>query len=166
MQVYDFVPSPSPSTFAILSFYSDPRVQPYGIQSFWLKDRFLIEVGWVGSWGTNGIWGFIYFHKLLTMSMRHVFNLGCATAGHSIFLWLSTENLNTSIGLLMWQFIWRASWGFACFFLLFLTFFFLSLILFVKEQKVFEHKKWQASHIQPWAFSSSAWFGAYIQISF
>lgn len=145
MQVYHFVP-PHPSLHSNphhhhhhlhhTQLYSDPWVQPYGIQSFWLKDRFLIEVGWVGNRGTNDIWGFIYFHKLLTMSMRHVFNLGCATAGHSIFLWLSTENLNTSIGLLMWQFIWRASWGFACFFII-SHFFFLSLILFVKEWKVF-----------------------------
>lgn len=69
-----------------IHFYSYSWVQPRSIQSFWLKDRFLIKVGRVGSGGANGIWGFIYFHKLLTMSMRHVFNLGCTTAGHSIFL--------------------------------------------------------------------------------
>lgn len=66
----------------------------------------------VGSGVANDSWGFIYFHKLLTMSMRHVFNLwSTRQRGIQSFFSFSTENLNTATVLLMWWLIRRVSRG-------------------------------------------------------
>ena len=62
-------------------FYSNPWIQLLSIQSFWWEEEFCPEtVQRLGASLSSNIWGFIYFNKLLTMSLGHVFNLSLRVA--------------------------------------------------------------------------------------